>query len=179
MTTVATETKRVVFDAGDINAILVVWDGDKQRLRFTPAELRKQIHAADVDASVCRTFGEDDWAFVFADLKGAMELALDILLSNQPKAAPRPGRQTIDVQAVKANIDIVAVAERYTRLRKSGQNFNGLCPLHADKKTPSFFVYPKDQSWHCFGACNQGGDVISLVMAAEHLDFKAAAEALK
>jgi len=119
-----------VFDAGDVDAILVVNDGDKQRFRFTPAELRKQIHACDVQASVCRTFGEDGWGLLYADLTDAMGLALDILSTYQPKPSsytPRPGREPLDISAIKARNDIVTIAERYTQLRKSGRNFTGKC----------------------------------------------------
>ena len=45
------------------------------------------------------------------------------------------------VEAVKAATDIVALVEGYTRLRKSGARFTGLCPFHQEK-TPSFGVSP-------------------------------------
>ncbi|MCL1884734.1 MAG: CHC2 zinc finger domain-containing protein [Defluviitaleaceae bacterium] len=37
-----------------------------------------------------------------------------------------------------------------------------LCPFH-NEKTPSFIVYPKSNSWHCFG-CGVGGSVIDFAM---------------
>ena len=45
------------------------------------------------------------------------------------------------VEAVKAATDIVALVEGYTRLRKSGSRYVGLCPFHQEK-TPSFGVSP-------------------------------------
>ena len=60
------------------------------------------------------------------------------------------------------------------RLKKSGQNFMGLCPFHSEK-TPSFAVHPVKQIYHCFG-CGVGGDVFSFVMELERLSFP---EALK
>ncbi|MCD6453211.1 MAG: DNA primase, partial [Dehalococcoidales bacterium] len=39
------------------------------------------------------------------------------------------------------------------------------------EKTPSFFVYPEQQSWHCFGACNTGGVVFSFLLKKECLSF--------
>ena len=74
------------------------------------------------------------------------------------------------IEEVKQRIDIVEVVSQYVSLAKSGRTFRGLCPFHSEK-TPSFFVYPEQQSWHCFGACNSGGDVFSFVMKKENVDF--------
>lgn len=87
------------------------------------------------------------------------------------------GRQRIDAADVKARVDIVDIAGRYTFLKKSGRNFSGKCPLH-EEHSPSFMVYPDRQTWHCYGACNRGGDVIDLVMTAERVDFRRACEIL-
>ncbi len=74
------------------------------------------------------------------------------------------------IDEIKQKIDIAEVAGQYVRLTKSGRTLRGLCPFHSEKH-PSFFVYPEQQSWHCFGACNTGGDVFSLVMKKEGIDF--------
>jgi DNA primase len=74
------------------------------------------------------------------------------------------------IDEVKQKSDIVEVASQYTTLTKSGRNFKAICPFHKEKH-PSFFIYPEQQSWHCFGACNTGGDVFSLIMKKEGLDF--------
>ena len=70
---------------------------------------------------------------------------------------------------VKQQADIVRVVGEYVRLKKSGQNFTGLCPFHGEK-TPSFAVQPVKQIFHCFG-CGKGGDVFSFVMEMEKCQF--------
>jgi DNA primase len=78
------------------------------------------------------------------------------------------------VEAVKAATDIVALVEGYTRLRKSGSRYVGLCPFHQEK-TPSFGVSPDRGTFKCFG-CGEGGDAISFVEKHENLDFVGAIE---
>ena len=57
--------------------------------------------------------------------------------------------------------DIVEFAGRFTDLKPKGSAFVGICPLHSEE-TPSFRVNPVLRTWHCFGACGRGGDVIEL-----------------
>jgi len=70
---------------------------------------------------------------------------------------------------VKQQADIVRVVGEYVRLKKSGQNYTGLCPFHSEK-TPSFAVHPVKQIYHCFG-CGVGGDVFKFVMEMEKCGF--------
>lgn len=79
------------------------------------------------------------------------------------------------VDEIKEKLDIVDIVSQNVRLVKSGQNFKGLCPFHAEKDA-SFYVYPHQQSWHCFGSCATGGDIFTFVMKKEGIDF---AEALR
>src|ERR1700720_2245718 len=72
-------------------------------------------------------------------------------------------------ERVKQQADIVRVVGEYVRLKKSGQNFTGLCPFHSEK-TPSFAVHPVKQIYHCFG-CGAGGDVFKFVMEMEKSPF--------
>ena len=70
---------------------------------------------------------------------------------------------------VKNKTDIVQYIGQQIKLLPSGQSFKGLCPFHKEK-TPSFFVSPQKQIWHCFG-CQKGGDVFRFVMEMEKVEF--------
>ncbi len=79
------------------------------------------------------------------------------------------------IDEVKSRIDIVElVNESGVKLRKSGRNYTGFCPFHANKNTPAFVVWPESGTWRCFGECNEGGDVFKFLMKKEGIDFREA-----
>jgi DNA primase len=79
------------------------------------------------------------------------------------------------IDEIKSRIDIVdLVSETGVKLRKTGKNFTGFCPFHANKHTPAFVVWPETGTWRCFGECNEGGDIFKFVMKKDNLDFREA-----
>ena len=70
------------------------------------------------------------------------------------------------IDDIKARVDIVDLIQQDTgvKLRRSGKNWTGFCPFHTNTHSPALIVFPDTGTWHCFGACNEGGTVIDWVM---------------
>jgi DNA primase catalytic core len=80
------------------------------------------------------------------------------------------------LDSVRSGVDIVELISEYVPLKRSGQNYMGLCPFHREK-TPSFSVSPAKQIFYCFG-CGAGGNVFSFLMKMENIPFLEAVEIL-
>lgn len=73
-------------------------------------------------------------------------------------------------------IDIVDVVGAHVDLKKSGASLKGLCPFHGEK-SPSFFVTPSRQTYHCFG-CGAHGDALRFMMEHQGMGFVDAVQEL-
>lgn len=82
------------------------------------------------------------------------------------------------IDEIKNRLDIVDIVSESVKLKRSGKNYTGFCPFHANTRTPAFVVFPESGTWRCFGECNEGGDIFRFVMKKEGWDFKEALENL-
>jgi DNA primase len=77
---------------------------------------------------------------------------------------------------IRTRVDIVEIVGQVVKLKRTGENWKGLCPFHTEK-TPSFTVNPKRNIYHCFG-CGAGGDAFSFLMRQDRVAFPEAVRAL-
>ena len=88
------------------------------------------------------------------------------------KLAPMAGPKHDAVQEIKDRLDLADLISEHLRLQKAGRDLKGLCPFHQEK-TPSLYVSPEKQLWHCYG-CQKGGDHFTFIQEIEHVDFRTA-----
>lgn len=81
------------------------------------------------------------------------------------------------VDEIKAKLDIVSYIQRTVPLKRAGRIYKAPCPFH-NERTPSFVVNPDTQSWRCFGACAEGGDIFKFAMKQNGWSFREALEEL-
>lgn len=82
-----------------------------------------------------------------------------------------------EVHELKARVTLEKLAGEHVSLRPIGQNFIGRCPFH-EEETPSFVVYPANQTFYCFG-CHTHGDVINFIMRIKSVSFPEALDVLR
>ncbi len=73
------------------------------------------------------------------------------------------------IDEVVARSDIVEIIGARVPLKKSGREYKACCPFHTEK-SPSFWVSPDKQFYHCFG-CGAHGTVVGFLMQYEKLGF--------
>jgi DNA primase len=73
------------------------------------------------------------------------------------------------IDEIVARSDIVEIIGARVALKKSGREYKACCPFHSEK-TPSFWVSPDKQFYHCFG-CGAHGTVVGFLMQYEKLGF--------
>ncbi|MFZ4814415.1 MAG: DNA primase [Phototrophicaceae bacterium] len=78
---------------------------------------------------------------------------------------------------IKSRLDIVDYVGKFVPLKKSGRYHKAPCPFHQEK-TPSFVVNEDHQTWRCFGACAEGGDLFTFAMKLHGWSFNDALQEL-
>jgi DNA primase len=73
------------------------------------------------------------------------------------------------IDEIVARSDIVELIGARVPLKKAGREFKACCPFHSEK-SPSFWVSPDKQFYHCFG-CGAHGTSIGFLMQYEKLEF--------
>jgi DNA primase len=80
------------------------------------------------------------------------------------------------IDELLARTDIVEVVGGRVQLKKAGREWKACCPFHGEK-TPSFWVSPDKQFYHCFG-CGAHGTSLGFLMNYDRLSFPEAVEEL-
>ncbi|MBI2321096.1 MAG: DNA primase [Chloroflexi bacterium] len=73
------------------------------------------------------------------------------------------------IAQIKERLSIAELIGAHVALARAGRNLRGLCPFHTEK-TPSFYVFPDQGTFHCFG-CGAHGDAFTFLMRAQQADF--------
>ena len=82
-----------------------------------------------------------------------------------------------EIAELRSTSDLASFVRAKVELQREGKEWKGLCPFHQEN-TPSFYVVPHKQMFHCFG-CKASGDIFAWLKRAEGLDFPAAIERLR
>ncbi len=69
--------------------------------------------------------------------------------------------QELQSHEAVSGASLVEIVSEYTKLKKSGSEYVGLCPFHTETK-PSFYVDPVSNVYYCFG-CQEGGNIDSFL----------------
>lgn len=76
------------------------------------------------------------------------------------------------IEKVREAADIVQIVGERVKLRRSGRNWRGPCPLHGGKN-PNFSVSPDKGVYHCF-TCHESGNVFTFLEKTMGVDYPTA-----
>jgi DNA primase len=80
------------------------------------------------------------------------------------------------IEELLGRADIVELIDKRVPLKKQGREFAACCPFH-NEKSPSFYVSPVKQFYHCFG-CGAHGTALSFLIEYDHMEFREAVQEL-
>jgi DNA primase len=85
----------------------------------------------------------------------------------------------VDFKAIKAAVTIGQVLDHYgVKLKHSGKELRGRCPIHQGDGTDSFHANTEKNAFHCF-SCQAKGNVLDFVAAMEKCSVRDAALKIK
>ena len=88
----------------------------------------------------------------------------------------------VDFKELKERITFEMVLDRYGllgKLKRSGKNLVGRCPIHHGSNPRQFSVDPERNIFNCFGNCKSGGNILDFVSKMENIPVRSAALKLK
>lgn len=77
----------------------------------------------------------------------------------------------------KRKVNLVDYIGKYTTLRKAGNTYRGLCPIHGSKESETICVYPEQEDYFCY-SCGSGGNIINFVADMNKTSYENAIEIL-
>jgi len=81
----------------------------------------------------------------------------------------------VDFKAIKEAVTLGQVLDRYgVKLKRSGKELRGRCPIHQGDGTDSFHANTEKNAFHCF-SCQAKGNVLDFVAAMEKCTVRDAA----
>ena len=60
-----------------------------------------------------------------------------------------------NIDEIKSRLDIVDIVSESVKLKRSGKNYTGFCPFHANTRTPAFVVFPESGTWRCLASATR------------------------
>ncbi|PWU12015.1 MAG: hypothetical protein C5B51_01680 [Terriglobia bacterium] len=85
----------------------------------------------------------------------------------------------VDFRAIKQAVTIEQVLARYgVKLKRSGKELRGKCPIHQGEGTGTFHASTEKNAFQCF-SCGAKGNVLDFVAAMEHCSVREAAVKLR
>ena len=88
----------------------------------------------------------------------------------------------VDYKEIKKKVNLQMVLKKYgvfSKLRKTGNNFVGTCPIHKGHNDRQFSVNLERNIWRCFGDCQGGGNILDFVSKMENISIHEAGLLLK
>lgn len=80
------------------------------------------------------------------------------------------------IDTIVGSLDLIDYVSKFTRLRKSGNTYRGICPLHNGDNQSSLTIF-NDNSFYCW-SCGANGNIINFAALANDITYEEAVELL-